>query len=148
MRARWLRVFTLAALVWVGLATPFAGAADAAGRSREVASEGDARAASEGCTVTIGQYCRYTATRSGGIEAIGNTWRVKIVRRGVEFDKLYEAWCPSRRCENVLFKIRNAIRKGDRVYVRSGDTVRHAISFADWPPAAFGYVGAGPDYND
>jgi hypothetical protein len=106
--------------------------------------------AAEGCTIAggtrfpsspIGPSCSYRAKKAGGIVASGNMWRVKIVRgrRVIQYG-------PANYTDAARYTLRkpNAIRKGDRVYVSTGDTVYDPWSCIC---VVFDFVGTGPDYN-
>ncbi len=97
-----------------------------------------AHALEDGCEAAGGSTCSYRATKSGGIVATGNSWRVTVVRNGRT-----TAYHPASRIDALHFQFRrvNAIRKGDLVYVRTGNI------WAEWPPVVAGAVAVGSAYN-
>lgn len=93
---------------------------------------------SDGCEAASGSTCAYRATKNGGIVATGNSWRVTVVRRGRSTTYGPANWLDS---QSFVFRRVNAIRKGDTVYVRTGNM------WGEWPPVVAGAVAVGSAYN-
>jgi hypothetical protein len=97
-----------------------------------------AHAMGDGCEAAGGSMCSYWATKNGGIVATGNSWRVTVVRDGRTTTYGPANWIDAR---HSTFRRVNAIRKGDVVYVRTGNI------WSEWLPVVAGAVAVGSAYN-
>jgi hypothetical protein len=97
-----------------------------------------ARAVGDGCEAASGSTCYYRATRNGGIVATGNSWKVGVLRRGRYAEYGPASWVDA---QHSTFRRTNVIRKGDFVYVRTGNM------WGEWPPVVAGAVAVGSAYN-
>lgn len=97
-----------------------------------------AHAVGDGCEAANGSTCAYRAKKSGGIVATGNSWQVKVVRAGRTMTYGPANWLDA---QSFVFRRVNAIRKGDTVYVRTGNM------WGEWPPVVAGAVAVGSAYN-
>jgi hypothetical protein len=104
-----------------------------------------AAATTEGCVARAGSSCAYRATKSGGIVASGISWQVGIQRSG-----RWISYGPAYYLDAAKYASRrvNAIRKGDTVYVWTGETASYIAGgcCVSWPPVV-DVVAVGPAYN-
>jgi hypothetical protein len=107
----------------ISILLSFLGSAPAAGRSASNP---------EGCVAVPERSCSYVATRSGGYEAVGNAWRVQIVRQGQVI--VYTPGTPAMQP--------GVIQAGDRV---SASTALRVRAFT--PSAVAGSVRMGPGFG-
>lgn len=97
-----------------------------------------AHALEDGCEAASGSTCAYRAKKNGGIVATGNSWRVTVVRQGRSMSYGPANWLDA---HSFVFRRVNVIRKGDAVYVRTGNM------WGEWPPVVAGAVAVGSAYN-
>ena len=105
---------------------------------------GTAHAASEGCTAAAGLSCSYVARQAGGITAIGNGWRVTVIRKGKNRAITFGPAGMTDVGHSTL-KRTNAIRPGDEVFVRTELPAAPCLCLC--LTGQFGAVAVGTDSN-
>ncbi len=105
-----------------------------------LAGTAEASVPPEGCTAAMGISCEYRARSAGGIIAFGNGWQVRIYRQGQETTYGPKDMTDVRRS---TLKLRNAVQKGDYVFVRTTIPAELCLCVT----GQFGAVAVGPDYN-